>query len=228
MSHLDTAHAFFARSTFVAFIAGSIAVSACSSPDAALFDGPRGGANPGDTPDVQQTAAALSCTAKPKGRSYTLFDGSNLAADRANENVGINRARMKPFGAFVGEYRRVLGLVPRSLAKAEGSFDEPPPNWYTEAAHSGVSLNALMDVSFDGCLQYTNNSPQYAELPTAQTANEACSSLMRKAWLHSPSPDELSACVTLATTKLSSENDPRRRWAYVCASILSSSQFLTF
>jgi len=52
MSHLDTAHAFFARSTFVAFIAGSIAVSACLLPDAVLFDGPCGGANPGDIFDV--------------------------------------------------------------------------------------------------------------------------------------------------------------------------------
>jgi len=51
---------------------------------------------------------------------------------------------------------------------------------------------------------------------------------MRKAWSRSASPAEITSCTNLATQKLSTEPDARRRWAYVCSSILSSSQFLTF
>jgi hypothetical protein len=67
-----------------------------------------------------------------------------------------------------------------------------------------------------------------ASMPTEESAATMCSALMRKAWSKTPSPEEITACTTLATTKLAAEPDARRRWAYVCASVLSSSQFLTF
>jgi hypothetical protein len=183
------------------------------------------GANP-DDPNA--TPAALECTVKPEGRSYVLFDGSKLEGTRPNENVGVNRARLKPYSVLQGEYQRVLGLVPASLAASAGSFDDAPARWFAEAQHSGVSLNAIFDISFDGCLAYTKNAPDYAAAPTATTAPTVCTALMRKAWSRSPSPDEITSCTDLATTKLAAETDARRRWTYVCSSILSSSQFLTF
>jgi hypothetical protein len=183
------------------------------------------GANP-DDPNA--TPAALECTVKPEGRSYVLFDGSKLEGTRPNENVGVNRARLKPYSVLQGEYQRVLGLVPASLAASAGSFDDAPARWFAEAQHSGVSLNAIFDISFDGCLAYTKTAPDYAAAPTATTAATVCTALMRKAWSRSPSPDEITSCTDLATTKLAAETDARRRWTYVCSSILSSSQFLTF
>lgn len=174
------------------------------------------------------TPAALQCTEKPDGRSYKNFDGNLLEVQRLNENVGVNRARLKPYAVMAGEYQRVLGLVPAGLAGSAGSFDEPPARWYAEAQHSGVSLNAIFSISFEGCGAYTKTAPEYATAPTATTAATVCSSLMRKAWSRSASPDEIASCVNLATTKLNDEPDARRRWTYVCASILSSSQFLTF
>jgi hypothetical protein len=51
---------------------------------------------------------------------------------------------------------------------------------------------------------------------------------MRKAWSKTPAPEEITACTDLAVTKLAAEKDVHRRWSYVCSSILSSSQFLTF
>ncbi len=188
-------------------------------------DGMNNGANP-DDPNA--APGALECTVKPDGRSYVLFDGSKLEATRINENVGVNRARLKPFTVMQGEYQRVLGLVPASLAAAGGSFDEAPERWFAEAQHSGVSLNAIFDISFEGCLQYTKTAADFAAAPTTETATTACTSLMRKAWSKTPAPEEIDACTTLATTKLASEPDVRRRWTYVCASVLSSSQFLTF
>jgi len=112
--------------------------SACSEEADSLTggNGPGGpgGANPDDP---SATPADLQCTQKPAGRSYVLFDGQKLEDARVNENVGINRARLKPFNVLQGEYQRVLGLVPASLAASAGSFDEPPARWYAEAQHSG-------------------------------------------------------------------------------------------
>ncbi len=188
-------------------------------------DGTNNGANP-DDPNA--APAALECTAKPEGRSYLLFDGTKLESTRTNENVGVNRARVKPFGVMQGEYQRVLGLVPASLAASGGSFDDPPARWFAEAEHSGVSLNAIFDISFEGCLAYTKTAADYAAAPTMETATTVCTALMRKAWSKTPAPEEIASCTTVATTKLASEPDVRRRWTYVCASVLSSSQFLTF
>jgi hypothetical protein len=93
---------------------------------------------------------------------------------------------------------------------------------------SGVSMTALFDITFEGCTAFTKTAPEYASLPTSDSATNVCTTLIRKAWSRSPSPDEISTCIDLATTKLASQNDPRVRWAYVCSSILSASQFLTF
>lgn len=209
----------------------SLCVVACGSSDPdELTDRRNGGAGtPGaNTDDPNAAPGALECTVKPDGRSYLLFDGTKLEDKRPNENVGVNRARVKPFGVMKGEYQRVLGLVPASLDGSAGSFDEPPARWFAEAMHSGVSLNAVFDISFQGCAAFTKTAAEYAAMPTAETAATVCTSLMRKAWSKTPSPEEITSCVALATTKLGAEPDARRRWAYVCSSILSSSQFLTF
>jgi hypothetical protein len=215
--------------TALAFIG---AASACAEDPGVL----NGGTGPGDPPgssgaspdDPSATPPALQCLQKPEGRSYVQFDGTKLEDSRVNENIGVNRARLKPFNVMQGEYQRVLGLVPTSLAASGGSFDEAPPRWYAEAEHSGVSLNAIFDISFEGCAALTRTAPEYAAAPTAETAVKVCASLIRKAWSRSASPEEITACTNLATQKLSAEPDARRRWTYVCSSILSSSQFLTF
>ena len=230
-------------STFTLFpIAMCVAavLAACSSDADSLLGGgaggTSGGAGSGDPnapggpgqPGGPGLPPVLECTAKPQGRAYIGFDGADLAASRINENVGINRARLKPYVVMAPEYQRVLGLVPPSLAGAADSFDDPPARWFSEARQTGVSLSAIFDISFEGCVAYTKDAADYAANPDATTAANVCTALMKKAWNRSPSPDEAAACVTLATTQLASEASPRRRWAYVCASVLSSSNFLTF
>lgn len=172
--------------------------------------------------------AALECTEAPAGRSYLIFDGTKLEESRANENVGVNRARVKPFAAMSKEFQRVLGLVPPSLKDASGSFDVPAARWYGETQYSAVSLHAMASISYEGCLAYVKGKPAFAALPTDTTARAECSTLMRKAWSRSPSPDEISGCADLAVKALADEKDVARRWAYACASVMSSSQFLTF
>jgi len=204
-------------------------VVACSDdPDALTGRGQKGPGAAGDNPNGEVTPESLQCTDKPQGRSYKNFDGQTLESDRTNENIGVNRARVKPYSVMAGEYTRALGAAPPSLAGAASSFDDPPARWFDEASHSGVSLNALFEISFEGCKTYVAGQADLAAAPTGDSASKFCSSLMRKAWSRTPSPEEISGCSSLATDKLSSEQDVKRRWAYVCASVLSSTQFLTF
>jgi hypothetical protein len=213
------------------FLAGvAVSSAACEGdPDTLTGRGARPGA-PGENGDENGDGIpeSLQCTAKPDGRSYTNFDGAKLEEGRTNENVGVNRARLKPYAVMTGEYTRVLGAAPPSLAEAASSFDDPPARWYAEATHSGVSLNAIFDISFEGCRVYVSGQGDLAAAPTKESAEKFCSSMMRKAWSRTPSPEEISGCATLATDKVAAEPDARRKWSYVCASILSSSHFLTF
>jgi hypothetical protein len=203
---------------------------ACADDPNALVGGRKGASTDGTDP----AAAALQCTVKPEGRSYVLFDGSKLEATRVNEASAVNRARIKPYTVMANEYQRVLGVIPESVRTAASSFGNAPERWYTEPVHSGVSMNAVFDISFEACLSYVKTSADLTAAPTAQSAGAECTKLMRKAWNRSPSPEEISGCTDLAVTKLATsqwtarETDLTRRWAYVCASVLSSSQFLTF
>jgi hypothetical protein len=210
---------------FPFLILAAASLVACTDPTKLLGgrSGPEGAGGEGSLPPE-----VLECTEKPASRSYALFDGSKLEASRVNENVGINNARIKPYAVLAGEYQRVLGVTPKSLQGSASSFDDPPARWFAEASHSGVSLNAMFGISFEACGAHAAANPTLNAPPTEASADEFCRTTMRKAWSRSPSPDEINGCVELATTKLGDEPDPRRRWSYVCASILSSSHFLTF
>jgi hypothetical protein len=207
-----------------------VMVSACADdPNSLLGKKGAGGPNEGDNPNGENgTPESLQCTAKPEGRAYVNFNGNHLEESRVNENVGVNRARIKPYAVMANEYQRVLGLVPEAIKTAGGSFDDPPERWYAESTHSGVSMNTIFEISFAGCLAYAKGAADLKAAPTADSAKAECTRLMRKAWNRSPSPEEIQGCTDLAMTKLASQTDVSRRWAYVCSSVLSSSQFLTF
>lgn len=202
----------------------ALGATGCGEPTDELLNGAR----PSGPPGEGVLPEALQCSSAPVGRSYVQFDGTLLEASRKNEGANVNRARLKPYGALAGELRRVLGAAPASLAGAGASFDDPPPRWYLEAEHSGVSLNAFFGIAFEGCRAYTASGADFAAAPTAESASAVCSKLMRKAWSRPPSAEEVGACAELGASGLDEEPDARRRWAYVCASVLSSSQFLTF
>lgn len=213
------------------FILAALAVlgsAGCNELADELLGGPHRGANGGDENGSEGLPAELQCTEGPTGRSYALFDGTKLEESRQNEAAGVNRARIKPYPTLEREYKRVLGVVPPSLKDAAGSFDVPPARWYGEAEYSAVSLHAAASIAYEACLAYTKANDAFAEEPTDESARAECSKLMRKAWSRSPSPDEIGACADLAVKTLSDEKDVRRRWAYACASVLSSTQFLTF
>jgi len=164
----------------------------------------------------------------PKGVSHKGFGGRDLTSDRAKAPFNSDRVRLKPFSALRGEYPRVLGTTPASLNGAADTFADASPPWYIEPGASGQTAYAAFAVAFEGCLSYVQNGAAYAAAPTADTAATECSNFAMKFWSRAASNEERAECVAAATTDSTTETNVRRRWAYVCASVLTSSGFLAY
>jgi hypothetical protein len=166
-------------------------------------------------------------------KSYVGFAGATLQAGRimpngdGSEPMGENRDRVKPVGALAGEYARVLGSTPSTLADVTNSYGLVPPRWFQEPEANAVSLYSSMRVAYMGCISYTTGS-QYSMAPTVANAPALCAAFEKKFWSRDPDSDEINNCVNLAVNGTTDEPDPNMRWAVTCASVLSSADFLTF
>src|SRR5690606_17057388 len=117
-----------------------------------------------------------------------------LNADRANEAMGLNRARVKPYSVMAGEFTRALGAAPSSLAGAASTFGDAKPRWFEEPRSGALELDAVFRVAFQGCLEFTKTAPEYAAAPTEETASANCGAFIRKFWSTPAAPDELETC----------------------------------
>jgi hypothetical protein len=162
------------------------------------------------------------------GKAFAGFEGENLVADRVVANVGVDRGRWKPYDALAAEYNRVLGNTPASLAAAADTFGKPEPRWYEEPAVGGVVVQTSYKIAFDGCLTYTATPADFAVAPTPTSASAKCAQMARAFWSRTASPDQIAACSDVALTGAAQEADPRRRWAYACASVLNAAGFATY
>ncbi len=205
------------------FLASSL-VACASEEDTLETPAPGASSSSGGTVDPQ----ALECTEKPQGRTYVDFGGIDLATTRLNENIGVNRGRIKPYAVLAGEYTRVLGAAPASLAGQAGSFDAPAPRYFEEPRATGVGISAMYGVSFEGALAMAKAGAKYAAAPDATTAPAECAAFLGKAFSRTPNTSEIDNCATFATTKLAKETNPQRKWAYVFANVLTSTGFLTY
>ncbi|MBL8955597.1 MAG: hypothetical protein JNK82_32780 [Myxococcaceae bacterium] len=179
--------------------------------------------DPGSNPD---NLPAL--TACDFGYSYEGFGGTRLEAGREDEEVGFDRDRVKPYSALSGEYARVLGkAAPALLGQLSSTFGQVPPRWYVEPAATAVSLYSSMRVAFVGCLELTNTT-DFDAAPDATNAPQKCTDFAKRFWSRSPDTEEVQACVDVLTNGTGRETVARRKWAYGCASVLSSAPFLTF
>jgi hypothetical protein len=181
-------------------------------------------AAPGVTARVATPEVAL-CAA---GRAYVGFGGVDLTQDRREAEVGLERARTKPFTALLTEYPRVLGATPELLGQSESTFGLTPARWFPKTDPNAVSLYQAYRIAFQGCLTLTATGAQYAELPTITTATAQCASWARRFWSRTAMGPEIEACAQVVGVFSSSETSVRRRWAHGCASVLTSSDFLTF
>ena len=205
-------------------------VAACSSEDGDALRG-RNNAVPVDPAGPAPVDPAAPGTVDPAtcgGKVFTGFDGENLVLKRVVANAGVDRGRFKPFDALAGEYTRVLGSTPASLAAEADTFGSSEPRWYDEPAVGGVVLQTSFKIAFDGCLTFTATSPDFAAAPTAATAATKCAEMARKFWSRTASPDQITDCSDVALTGASTEPDPRRKWAYACASVLNAAGFVTY
>jgi hypothetical protein len=204
---------------------------ACGGDGNDLTGGPQRGAGgpgdeeakPGEEGKPDPTDPAL-CTSK----TYAGFDNRELTSERKVLKLGTDRSRMKPFSALQTEYNRVLGSTPASLTGAAATFGQPPARWNEEPTANAVALQTAYTIAFDGCLTYTATAAEFANAPDATTAEQQCSTMARKFWSKTPGPSEISACVEVATTGSAAEPNARRKWAYACASVLTSAGFLAY
>ena len=200
---------------------------ACGAGDGDSLE-PGGNPAAGGDPTAPGDPAAPANPAQCKGREYVGFASAKLHDGRLVANLGTNRGRVKPFAALKTELQRVLGNSPASLATADSTFAAAPARWYTEPTANAVALKTAYDIAFDGCLTYVATDPKLAQAPTAQSASTACGAMARKFWSKTPAPQEIQACVDVATTGAASEPIVANKWAYACASVLTSAGFLTY
>lgn len=212
-------------------LAVAVAASACGDDPSQLTgrgdrtNTPAGGEAPGgETPGGSDPDDPAQCTS----REYTGFDDLKLHAGRKAAKLGVDRGRIKPFSALQTEYARVLGAAPASLQGAGPTFGQVPARWYEEPEANAVALQTAYSIAFDGCLGFTATAPEYAGAPDATSAPVQCAAMARKFWSKTPAPQEIQSCVDVAVTGAASEPNARRKWAYACASVLSSAGFLTY
>ncbi|MEO8800563.1 MAG: hypothetical protein ABI551_21900 [Polyangiaceae bacterium] len=209
-----------------------LACAGCSSGDLGIpgdgAGGPNGngpgGGGPGD--GTGTTATPPLCTTT--GTQYTGFAGTQLGTDRVQALVGADRGRIKPFSAIGDEYMRVTNYTPPVLAANKSTYAEPPANWYEEPSSSAITVYTTYRASFQSCLQVTKDATTYGAAPTNATATTQCTAWTRKFWSRDATPAEMNTCTGVALTDSASEPDPQRRWAYVCAAVLTSAGFVSY
>jgi hypothetical protein len=179
--------------------------------------------NPANNPD--NVAQGLACN---YGYTYQGFAGTQLELGRVDEDLGLDRDRVKGYDALQGEFARVLGTTPDLFGDLGSTFGEVPARWYMEPQATAVSVYSSMRVAFVGCLAATDNT-NYDAMPDATNAPIKCAEFANKFWSRAPDTDEVAACTDFALTGTGTDEPAaRRKWAYTCASVLSSAPFLTF
>ena len=161
-------------------------------------------------------------------RSYTGFAGQALEMDRPAIAAGADRMRLKPYAALAAEYARALGLTTVNTAFYASTFGRAPARWYLEPAAGANPIYAAFSLAYSACNQMTASRAELAAAPDATNADAACRDFARAAWHREATDDEAAACATFAVEKTKPTDPPAKRWAYACASVLTSSGFLAY
>lgn len=222
---MSTTRAFFSS------LITALVVVACDPGESELGPNGRRGSGNGGAADENGDGTAATDPNAPgnckEGTPHPGFANNDFVSDRKPGAIGADRRRVKPYSAIRTEMQRALGQVPASLATNAAAFGDTPARWFAEPTAGAVSLFTTYGIAFTGCYD-TMAGATYGAAPTTQTAGEECAKMQRKFWQRTPSADETKACVDLAVTELASEATPRRRWAHVCASILTAAGFTTY
>lgn len=198
---------------------------------------------------VPKLPSAAVCQAAPSGRGYRGLAGESLEAGRAdvaplvdNHRTLRNVAENSNTWTAMMEIVRSLGLGTSQMdaeLKDPGvgaAFGVTPKSWYDESEVGAFAVYVTFQYAFKVCRRaFDLSGPGTAPLrvgwyehtafePTVERATAFCQRTQRAAWLKEPTPAEVEACVSLARTL--PEPDVKTRWAYVCASVFASPNFL--
>ena len=220
--------------TFAIALASTFLVLACGADDSDELlggPGPTGPTKPGEeAPKPPPTCADLQT-------KYAGFGGTKLEAGRTDYVLGAEHTRTKPFEALRDDYKRLFGVEPASLASSGPTFGDAPAHWYIEPSPGAVSLYQSYRVAFEACLGETKTDPKWAAPPTSESAKAQCAEWQRKFWSRTPPAESIAACAKVAETDsleeaapggASKDTEPRRRWAYACASVLTAGEFVMY
>jgi hypothetical protein len=203
------------RTSSIMFAVVTLALGACTGDIGDGDDGDGDGSGSDDPVVCEQT------------RSYQGFGSTPLENGRAEIAPGSDRLRIKPYGALAAEYASALGLATFNTGAYATTFGRPPARWFQEPQASANTLYAAFALAFGACTQYTATAAEYATAPTTATASALCRDLAVRSWHREPTDTEVAACATYSVDQTAAYN-PRQRWAYTCASVLSASGFLSY
>ena len=179
-----------------------------------------------DDDDGDDGEEELAC--ETLGRTYTGIGGSTLQAGRVEVAPYSDRQRVKPYSTLSGEYGRVLGNQAADTEAFAATFGKPPARWFEEPEASANTLYASFTLAYQGCTAFTASAAEYAEAPTEENAATMCASFARRFWDRNAEEDELTGCIEYAVNGTASEANPRVRWAYTCASVLTAAGFVAY
>lgn len=178
---------------------------------------------PEETKDPEQPQARCDM-----GRVYTGIGGRVLVSTRIDQDMNVDRARIKPYQVFAGEFQRAINTTPSLLSSMGNTFSRPAARWNEEPQLSAVTLYSAYRLAFQGCLTFTGSGTKFANAPTTNTATDICTELAQTFWSRDAEQAEIDACVKVAVDDTQAETNPRRRWAYTCASLLTTDGFLSY
>jgi hypothetical protein len=183
-----------------------------------------GSSSPDDPTEEGSNDEPVVCMA---ARSYTGFGGP-LEVGRPEIEPGSDRLRIKPFNALSEEYKRSLGLASFDTAPYAATFGRPPARWFNEPQASANTIYAAFALAYGACTVKTSTGTDFAEAPSAASADRHCKDFTRAAWQREASADEIAVCTAYALNKTKPTDAPAKRWAYTCAAVLTASDFLAY
>lgn len=201
-------------------------------------------------PSAPPLPSVALCGSQPGGRAFIGLGGEHLEVGRKDQaaftdfhrpyrNLLLNGSWTvtRDVAASIGAASGIGSTLPEHRAPGTGgSFGVVPANWYDESTVGPFAIYVTFNFAFKVCLASfaapsgANRAGWYEHVtfaPTPERATAFCTRTMQNAWSRAPTTEEVSSCVDLALD-LEEEPTPQRRWAYVCASIVSSTNWLAY
>jgi hypothetical protein len=202
----------------------------------------------GEPVTIPTLPSAAQCANVPTGRAWLGLGGEHLEASRRDTAAFLDlhrpyRGSLKSGNDWVltGDITGAVGADAFSAPESRdpgtgGAFGVAPDRWSEEPTVGPFAVFVTYSFAWKACVAAitrppSRNVPGWYEHtafePTPDRARAFCRRTQANAWRREPTTDEVDACVDLALN-LAEEPDLTKRWAYVCASVVSSMNWLSY